>query len=368
MRRAIWLIVLVVVIAAGAGLAWLWRTGTPSWSWSPEVTFGFCHANAEIPARDRAAIDEAAAGFMQEFLVNPAAAHADMAVAARQSITPEQLTIARAQYLSLGEAAPRQISDTYFMRFVTGSRHGEPVACNYHGNPRQPDYVARGSTWQSAVVLLTESIHGGAAERTTSVWMDHESGAWRVRGFFFTLSRFNGMGAQEFWTRARSERAAGHLLNASVLYAAAETTIDRGDFMMPSIAPDFRADMSGFAGPPEFQGDPPYAVQMGGERFNIVSMQVHGAREGTFLFIKHRLPGWSDNAAAESANRAFIESFNVAYPEWRSVFDGLIVRATRPDSNVAWGTVYFKDSGYRQATPQIVQAPGATPAAAPTAP
>ncbi|WP_395645076.1 hypothetical protein [Terricaulis sp.] len=376
MRRAIWLVVLVVVLAAGGGLAWLWRTGTPSWSVSPSLMFGFCHANDEIGANERAEIDAAASAFMEEFLANPAAAHADMAVAARQTITPEQLTIARAQYLSLGAAAPRQTANTYLMRFATGSRHGEKVACNIHGNPRRPDLVARGGTWRSAVVLMTESIDSGAAERATSVWMDHESGGWRVRGFFFTLSRINGMGVEEFWTRAKSERRAGHGLNASVLYSAAASTLDRGDFLVLSIAPDFISDQHGFAGPPEFLGDPPYPVELDGQRYNIVTMQTHGAREGTFLFIKHQLPGWPDNAAAEAANRQFIDGFNARYPEWRDVFDGLIVRAVRPNSNAAWGTVYFKDRGFRQAAPEptpgitqvTAQAPPTTTPQAPAAP
>lgn len=361
MRRAIWLVVLLVLLAAGGGIAWLWRTGTPSWSVSPELTLGFCHANAEIGADERAEIDAAASAFVEEFLQNPAAAHADMAVAARQTITPEQLTIARAQYLSLGDAAPRQAANTYLMRFPTGSRHGEKVACNIHGTPRRPDLVARGGTWRSAVVLMTESIDGGAAERATSVWMDHESGGWRVRGFFFTLSRINGMGVDEFWTRAKAERQAGHTLNASVLYSAAASTLDRGDFLVLSIAPEFTADMQGFAAPPEFQGDPPYAVVLGGQNYNVIVMQTHGAREGTFLFIKHQMPDWPDNAAAESANRQFIEGFNAQYPEWRDVFDGLIVRAVRPNSNAAWGTVYFKDRGFRQVTPEMTQVTAQAP-------
>ena len=93
----------------------------------------------------------------------------------------------------------------------------------------------------------------------------------------------NGMGVEEFWARAKAERRAGHALNASVLYSAAASTLDRGDFLVLSIAPDFIADQNSFAGPAEFQGDPPYPVDLDGQTYNIVTMQTHGAREAQLV-------------------------------------------------------------------------------------
>jgi hypothetical protein len=255
---------------------------------------------------------------------------------------------AAAQYQAVTVISAPVVVGTYFLRFSGGSESGLRVPCELRNGGAA--FVGRGGTLMSAVVLLTEDM-GGGSQRTMTVWLEHEQGAWRVRALNFGLSRITGLDGEQLWTHARTQRARGHLLNAHMLYVAARGALDRGTFYEPHIRPRFYADLNTFEAPEILRGAAPFHWTFAGESFSVTQVQYMGFESGEVaLLIDHAPPAWATDEEAEAINRRLIDGLVAAYPEWRETFDAIVARAAKPGSNQLWSTVYMTD-GYRAPAP-----------------
>jgi len=232
----------------------------------------------------------------------------------------------------------------YLLRFLSGSETGLQVPCNFSGG--RAVFISRGGTPTSAVVLINEEL-SGLSQRTTSLWMEHEDGVWRVHAINFGPSRVAGKDCEQLWEAARQQRARGHVFNAAMLYAAAQSAAQRGTFYQARMMQDFNADHRSFVGPEIMRGAPPFNWTFGGETFHVSQIQYNGIASGEVaLIIDHSPAAWTESSEADAINHRLIDGFIATYPEWSEIFDGVVARAARPGSNDTWGTVYTRSSGY----------------------
>jgi hypothetical protein len=239
---------------------------------------------------------------------------------------------------------PPEVTETYLLRFLAGSRTGLHAPCDLSGG--RAVFVSRGSTPTSAVVLFAEDLEG-ASQRTTSVWLEHEGGEWRVRAFNFGLSRILGKDSEQLWEAARQQRARGNDFNAAMLYFAAKGTAERGPFYQARMFQDFNADYRTFVAPETIRGEGPYTWTFDGDTFTVTRLHYMGFGSGDVgLIIDHSPAAWTESAEASAINHRLIDGFRGAFPEWREAFDAVIARAAKPGTNQTWGTVYTAANGY----------------------
>ncbi|HYD88430.1 MAG TPA: hypothetical protein VEA80_13220 [Vitreimonas sp.] len=350
MRLGVWLIVPLVLALLGVG-AWLRLREVQGTYATSGLAVGICQANGEIAEETRQELSSAALSFLELFARSPNEARELMSERGRAAtVDRASLEGAHAIYRSMETVSPPVVTETYLVRFLGGSEGGSRVPCGFVGG--RAAFVSRGGTLSSAVVLVAEEFAGGSG-RTTSVWIERENGAWRIRALNFGISRIVGKGSAELWEAARNQRGRGNDFNAAMLYAAARSALQRGPFYQDRLMQDFNADISTFLAPDIVRGDAPFTWTFGGETFEVTQVQYVGFESGDVaLVIDHAPSAWTENAEAEAINRRLIDSFSAAYPEWREVFDAVVARAAKPNSNQRWGTVYRRSVGYSD-TPNI---------------
>ncbi|MEJ0060253.1 MAG: hypothetical protein WDM79_12040 [Terricaulis sp.] len=318
--------------------------GTYSFAAFPAFAVGICQSNGEIAASERAAMEAAAVAYMDAFVADPIAAREGMSRAGKAATEARApLEAAAAQYRNFEITTPRAASGAYLLRF-SGGRAGELAPCGMSGG--RAAFAARSGAWRTGVVLLTDASRGDT-ERTTSVWMEHEDGAWRVRGVHFAVSQICGDDAAALWEAAKEQRARGHELNAGMLYVAARGTLQRGAFFQDRLWQDFAADEATFVAPTYLQGPMPLTLPLGGRNYSVTALQYTGVGDGdVVLVIQYAAGAWQSTDQANAMNHALIDAFNAAYPEWRETFDAVVARAQNADGTTTFGTVYTKDRGY----------------------
>lgn len=341
MKLATWLI-LPLLLAAGVFFYMRQNEGVYGTS---GLSVGVCQANAEISPTTRAEIDATALTFMDVFSRDPMEARGLMSRRG-QAATRERaaMTGAHGLYHATEVTGDREVTETYLLRFVSGSQTGERTPCGFQEG--RPVFVARGGTAMSAIVLMTEEMDGGS-QRTTSLWLEHENGAWRVLGMNFGLSRVAGLDSEQLWQAAKQQRANGRDFNAAMLYVAAQATLQRGSFYQARVTQAFNADYNTFEAPALMRGTPPFAWTFDGDSFSVNEVQYMGLGSGEVaLIIDHASDAWTETAEAESINRRLIDGFVASNPHWRETFDAIVARAAKPGSNQHWGTVYSATGGY----------------------
>jgi hypothetical protein len=350
MKLVTWLIVPLLVLLV-AGSAFFYLRGRGGVYATSGLSAGVCLANDEIDPATREDLHSTALEFIALFARAPLEARAQMSRRGRAATRErEALTNAQAIYRAAETPEPPEVTETYLLRFLSGSETGPHVPCNFRDG--RPAFAARGGTPMSAVVLMTEEMPG-ASERTTTVWLEHENGAWRVRAINFGLSRIAGMDSEQMWEAARQQRARDHDFNAAMLYVAAQTAAQRGSFYQLRMMQYFNQDYRTFTAPELLQGPPPFSWTFRGETFRVNGVQYTGFESGDVgLIIDHAPAAWAENTEAEAINRRLIDGFVAANPHWRETFDAIVARAAKPGSNQRWGTVYTATRGY-DAPPDI---------------
>jgi hypothetical protein len=187
---------------------------------------------------------------------------------------------------------------------------------------------------------------------SVTVWLVPDPGGWRVRGFFVGMRTAGGRSTRQLLIEARRQRAAGHGLNAAMLYIGVQALISRGHEFRMGIAPELESDLRTFQRPAEIAGEPPFHWRLGGRDFTISRLEIVGIGSKLHLVIYHSDPAWDgvDFARAELINRAVIDGFRRAHPEYVESFGGVAARLLRQDGEGGFGTAYDNETGY--AVPQ----------------
>ena len=172
------------------------------------------------------------------------------------------------------------------------------------------------------------------------VWLTSGKGAWRVQGFHVSQVTAVGKPAMEVLKLARAESQLGHNLNAGVLYSAAGTIADHGPFYRTGIQDVIQQEAQKVAAPTEFLGNPPYLLKGEvGDPFKVLRISSFGAGGKLYMVVAQEVEQWKNSPDVEKKNQLLIRTFAKRFPEYASVFAGLIADANERGTNRIWRTV-----------------------------
>jgi hypothetical protein len=322
--------ILVALILLGVG-AWIY--------FRPH--FAVCSSNGEIATAERESIDAAALAFVERLYgAQPETALAAMA---RGGGTPE----VRAALVAISQgvrAAPgdnRAVNERYRLLHLGPASGGSPCI-----QGESVVTLANGGGVRTAVAVVAEALPG-AAERSWTLWLVREQGAWRVRRFNVSLSGVAGRRAGDFLAEARRQAARGHAFNATLCYDMAGQIAYRGSFFQSAVGNRVVAERAAHQRHADVPAEPPYRFVLGGRSFPMQVVKMVGDGQGEFALVLTQPAGaWRGVEAAERSNRALIEAMNAHRGEWREVFDYLVVQTPMEPADRSWGTVYRRDRGY----------------------
>lgn len=267
----------------------------------------------------------------------------------RQATQPQDFTAIVNFLRQFAAVAEPTVVRTFFVSGVGWPRDGTKAPC-------PTAFVAISETNATAHVIITEQTSIG--ERTSTIWLERESGGWRPRQIWLNITSAGGYDGDRLWLMAKEQRSRGNELNTALLYAAAEALMFRGPFIEPNTLIEFRRDQSTFERPPEIAGEPPHRWNLAGQEFAVTLLKYNITNNGVVYEIRQRLPQWQGVVHADQRNRALIDAFNAEHPEWREIADALAVRSEVPNGDV-FGTVFDREDGYT--TAPIVEEPAAAP-------
>ena len=81
----------------------------------------------------------------------------------------------------------------------------------------------------------------------------------------------------------------------------------------------------------------------------VYDMQVGIVGQDGVLGLTFTLPlsAWNGNEDADKRNRAFLDAFMAAQPDYQAVFPFLVAQALKPDGTPAYRTLHVAGIGYR---------------------
>lgn len=328
-----------LAILAVSGWTVQGATGEPSLGFST----GVCRQDAEIAPDKRQAVDAEAQAFVQAVLDSQPDVAAQMMVAeARNNAATAQNMSSLSQYLrATGPYEDPKVEHTYLLE-TAGSGPDVTSIC---GSIAGTDWVAvetlAGAT-QAYAVISAKTVNNDWA---FVLWLVHEGDAWRVRNIDVAMSSIVGHTADGLLKLAREQRDRGNAFNAQMLYAATELT-SRGKTFQRSTLQAVQEDLPKLKKAPELEGNPPYSWKMGGATFKISQVNLLGVAGEIGLTFDLPVEHWKDDKDADQRNRAFLDAFRAAHPEFSQAFGFLVARAMKPDDSGGFSTVYDAKRGY----------------------
>jgi hypothetical protein len=321
---------------------------------APHSILAECLEDAEIGAGERTALSETASAFVGDLLAGRTPeAYARLGTAQQAKVSAKQFAAAGAALQRGGPFSGLHQEHVYLIQ-TRG-----PLPSMVCGQPKTLDGWVRVRTSaapKQAYVLF--AAHAKSSDLAINLRLEPEAGKWRVLDFAVAGSAFGGRTAKDFLALARTQAAAGHAFNATMLLATARSLAQRGPNLEWGFAEEIQRAMAASKAPPELVGKPPYSWKLGATTFDVASVSATGAGGKFLLVLQQKLPAWPDDATAERQNRALIEALLKSRPEVREVFDGILGEAIKPEGTGGLGTVYDMREGFR--------GPGAGAAKAPS--
>ena len=332
----------------------VWLAGMLVVSCGPGVSsghpyLGSCQPLTAHPGANGRALEDAASAFVRDVEAgDTSAARGGMTAAAQTATNEAQLAQLASMIKQQRPSGAPTVAAVYLLRFTVPPSQLAFVPCTAQGPRGGMDFVGAGpEPEQGYVVLNIETADD--SESVFSVALRRQSGAWRVERVHVDPGSLGGRDAAFWWATAKKQAAAGHDLNAALLYGMAKSLLSRGPDYQPAGLADLSAEIAKAPAPPEFKGKPPYAWTLGGAPFKVAKVGVVAIdRTETLLLLIQQLP-WSTDADAVRLNHRLIDAYAKAHPDWTDAFDALAVRTCRADDR-CFGTVYDKGRGYEQQT------------------
>lgn len=312
---------------------------------------GTCWQDDEIDPDERTEVQATALNFVQA-LTGPSPKNAldDFAERTRTATTSEEFEALVRQTTIPGGYSAYRPARTYVISVTNPGGVASSIPCGTLSDPGQWDVLRVDTSGRHAFVdILSDGAHN---EWVFTVWLERHGTDWHVVGFNRGISRIAGHDFVEVWDRAKAQAAAGHSAAATFLYFLADNLIDRGPSFQRGFAQSYRADRSKFTAPASLAGPFPQVQRFGSDDFRVTRMIVFGMEKGRIVLeIDHAEATWSSDSAADQRNRKLIDGFIAAHPDWSEAADVILARAYRPDGKGGFGTLYYKESGYRPPPP-----------------
>jgi hypothetical protein len=297
-----------------------------------------CTEDEKIEDELRSKIEDTSMRFVQALVsqdVDPAYAlfTADAQAGTKRDELASAFEVTRKQF---GPITNLSVYNRYFIS-VTGTMPPQIVVCGSDlARPQGRVFVAANSNPKQAHVLV-----GGRAGKerwVASLWLVYEQDAWRVQYFQSVLSTVGERGAQDYWLKARSEKDRGHIRNAAVLYAAANSLAFRSPMFQLGIQQTIQQEMQGLSLPDDLSGQAPYRWLNGDTQFRVTRINALGVAGKVYLLVAHEVEPWSDENQTDSLNRKLMQYIVASFPEYQEAFEGLVIEATERGNNRLYRT------------------------------
>jgi hypothetical protein len=291
-----------------------------------------CSQAAEIEQGTRAAIDSAAARFIQ------LASHGDVqslrqgsipSLASsfdeiQQTVTSEKGEIGdqvsiRRDYLLDASKAPSRIASAEFFCGVYGAGGHTPSSASFAIPNLDPGLYA----------LVLTNVAGGKAPYMATVILQKLQDQWKLAGYYPRPTEVNGHDAAWYVQQARNFKKNGRPYDAWFYYMVGWNIYAPVDFMS-SLQLDKLSSEIQSARPADVPGNQP--VQMiaaNGHSYEVTQLfAAADQQQGLSLVARYRVADLSDTARAYQDNVALIKALAAKYPELREAFTGIVARAT----------------------------------------
>lgn len=256
---------------------------------------------------------------------------------AKANISSEQFTATFKQRIQpMGPFKNLHVVHRYLAK-IAGGDQTQTVVCGNLSNPNGWVAVkAKPGPGQGYAIVEAETLNNTWA---FVVWLLPEKADWRVQYFQSMPSAMVGKTATDLETMAMSEKQKNHNFNAYVLLVTAMQLAGRGPFLQLGIQQEIQENLQTLRTPHDLQGSPPFNWQLGNTAFKVLNVGPIGVGQKIYLSIDHEIEPWSDDKVADEKNHTLMAAFSVAYPEYKSIFAGLVVRAHERGSSRGFGTV-----------------------------
>ncbi len=297
-----------------------------------------CRTDDEIPARDRAAVDQVAIEFVKNALgPNPEAAYSNLTVEAKGSVNPEKFVAMFKQGIQPnGPYKNLRVAHSYLAQ-VTGGTQEQRVVCGNLSSPK--GWVAvnvKPGPGQAHVIVEAQTLNNTWGFVT---WLLPEQGNWHVQYTQAAVTAMVGKNSEDLQQMAESEMRENHNFNAYILYAAALQLTSRGPFLQLGIQSEIQKVLENLKRPPALEGQPPFDWQLGKSSYRVLNVSPIGVSQKVYLKIDHEIEPWATDKDADKKNHELISTFSSSYPEFRHAFAGVIVTAHERGGNRGFGTV-----------------------------
>lgn len=331
----------VFSMAVIALLSFISHTGqSPSRAAQPFVSS--CKVDAEISAADRDAVDRAALQFVNQAMgPDTMKAYSSMTAEAKKAVSAADFEAIYQQFIKPnGPYTDVHVSHTYLAR-VVGGTEAQSVVCG--GLSRPQDWVAvtvQPGPAQAHVIVEASTFNNTFA---FVLWLSLEQENWHIVYSQIVIERSVGKSAEDFQALADAELQKQHIFNAYILEAAALQLADRGPNLQLGILPEIQKAFGELHPPRELQGQAPFNWEFGKSSFKVMNVSALGIAGKIYLQIDQEIEPWTEDKVADQKNRELIAAFASAFPQYKSAFSGLAVRAHERGGNRGFGTVDAND-------------------------
>lgn len=297
-----------------------------------------CAADDQVVTRESKVVNQSALQFVQSALgPDPSTAYVSFTSEARENVPSEKFASAFQNGIKpMGPYKDLRVAHTYIAKLTGGSQE-ERVVC---GNLSAPEswvaVTAKPGPAEAHVIVEGQTVNNTAV---FVVWLIPEQGTWHVQYIHYAIAAIVAKSAEDLQKMADLESQKQHDFNAFILYAAALQLADRGPFFQLGIRPEIEKKMREIKKPEFFEGQPPFTWKYEKSTFKVLNVGPIGVGGKIYLLIDHEIESWADEKEADQKNRDTIAAFAAAYPEFRDVFAGLVVRAHERVGTRLFGTV-----------------------------
>jgi hypothetical protein len=297
-----------------------------------------CSADDEIPAKDRAAVDQAAVEFTHNALgPNPESAYLAFTAETKAGLSLEQFKTAVNQSIQpMGPFSELRAARTY-LATVIGGTQPQQVVCGNLSSPQSWVAVTTKPGPAQAHVIVEAQTHNNTWAFV--LWILKEEGTWRVQYFQSTLATIVDKTSEDLRQMALTQKQRNHNFNAYIFYATAMQLSKRGPYLQLGIQPEIQQELAALQTPRELQGPAPFIWRFGEASFNVLTVGPVGVDKKIYLKIDSELEPWANDKDADDQNHELISAFAKAYPEYKDAFSGLVVRAHERGGPRRFGTV-----------------------------
>ncbi|MDX2169154.1 MAG: hypothetical protein SF182_18945 [Deltaproteobacteria bacterium] len=303
-----------------------------------------CQVDGDIAPATRAALQDRALSFVRAALgALPQTAYAMMAPEA-QKRTTAQMFGARVRELSTsGPFDNLRTAHAYLISGVAPGSTQPRALCGSLADGNWVSVALQPGSEQAYVVVSGDTRNNQWA---FTLWLVPDGDEWRVLNFHAGISAIAGRTPEDLLALVRREREAGRAFNAAIALAAARDLTNRGPTFQLGISQALQAEADQLTVPAELRGTPPFTWTMKGRSFTVAGAGMIGVGKeiGILFVLPHKT--WTNDQEAAAANRAFIEAFRAAHPDYARAFDFLVARAMKPDNSPGPTTRYDNGKGF----------------------